>query len=213
MRVQTCLGLLLFVTIFTRLSAWLPKEAAQWAIDDFDTKEKERKAMTWRGPDRRVSFPFLNGDGLRSMCRHVCEDFNRCRMTPEDVKDGECIFVKSDFFEFFAHGVTSRINATYIVISHNGDLSAPDGQNDAPRIGMRHYVTTDVLAKEYASGRMIAMHGQNLWWVNKTLGHPRPDYAHCLPIGIENRLYHIGKQVHIYADASWWIDPYEARRS
>jgi hypothetical protein len=122
-------------------------------------------------------------------------------MEPEAVKDGECIFVKSDFFEFFATGVTSRIPGRYIIISHNGDLSAPDGQNDAARIGMKRYVTTDVLAKEYAAGRLVSMHGGNLWWVNKTLGHPRPDYAHCLPIGFENRQYNIGKNIAVYVEA------------
>ena len=28
------------------------------------------------------------GDTFRSLSQHICEDANRCRMTPEAVKDG-----------------------------------------------------------------------------------------------------------------------------
>ena len=180
--------------------SWMPKEVAQWAIDDFEQHEKNRSLISFRGPDRRVSFPFISGDGFRSLCNHIFEDHNRCRMDPAAVKDGECVFVKTDFFEFFAKDVTNRIPGRYIIISHNGDLSAPDGQNDAPRIGMPKYVASDVLAQEYAKGRLIAHHGQNLWWVNKT-NSPRPAFSHCLPIGFENRQYAIGKQIQAYAHA------------
>jgi hypothetical protein len=48
-------------------------------------------------------------------------------MDPAAVKDGECIFVKTDFFEFFVKDVVNRIPGRYIIVSHNGDLSAPDG--------------------------------------------------------------------------------------
>ena len=57
-------------------------------------------------------------------------------MSPEDVKDGQCVFVKSDMFEHFANNILQRIPGKYVVVSHNGDLSAPDGQDDAPKIGM-----------------------------------------------------------------------------
>lgn len=59
-------------------------------------------------------------------------------MDPAKVKDGDCIFVKSDMFDFFANTVAKQITSTYTVISHNGDLSTPDGQDDAPRIGTLH---------------------------------------------------------------------------
>lgn len=123
-------------------------------------------------------------------------------MTPEAVHDGECVFVKSDFYEFFAKEVVQRIPGRYIIVSHNGDMSAPDGQDDAPRIGMSRYVTTDILDQEYKKGRLIAHHGQNLWWKNSTqLRKPRPEYIHCIPIGFENRQYSTGKNVHVYVDA------------
>lgn len=121
-------------------------------------------------------------------------------MDPLAVKDGDCVFVKTDFFKFFVEDVVKRIPGRYVIISHNGDLSAPDGQNDAKRIGMPSYVVSDIMAEEYAAGRLIAHHGQNLWWTNNTVA-PRPVFSHCLPIGFENRQYNIGKQVRAYAEA------------
>jgi hypothetical protein len=185
--------------LFLGAECWLPKEVAQWAIKEFETQEVTRSTIQFRGHDRRVSSPFITGDGFRSLCNHICEDANRCRMDPAAVKDGECVFVKTDFFEFFAKDVTNRIPGRYVIISHNGDLSAPDGQSDAPRIGMPKYIASDILLKEYEKGRLIAHHGQNLWWTNKTM--PKPVYSHCLPIGFENRQYPIGKNVRVYADA------------
>jgi hypothetical protein len=164
------------------IGTWVSKKVAQWAIDEFENNEKNRSLMQWRGVDRRVSTPFISGDGFRSLCGESCEDHNRCRMDPLKVKDGECVFVKTDFFEFFVKEVANRIPGKYIIVSHNGDLSAPDGQDDMPRIGMPKYVVSDILAREYAAGRLIAHHGQNLWWKNYSFT-PRPTFSHCLPIG------------------------------
>jgi len=113
---------------------WLSVEAAQYIIDQFEARELNRSAPV-RGVDRRSSSPFISGDGFRAACPHICDDSNRCRFSPESVENGDCIFVKSDFFEFFARDVTSRIKGKYVIVTHNGDLSTPDGQDDAPRIG------------------------------------------------------------------------------
>lgn len=178
----------------------IPRHILEERIKDFEEQELNRSRIAFRGHDRRTSTPFITGDGFRTYCQHVCEDHNRCRMTPEDVKEGQCIFVKSDFYDFFAKHVIPRINVSYVIVSHNGDLSAPDGQDDAPRIGMPRYVTSDILKQEYEKGRLIAHHGQNLWWKNHTF-EERPPYLHCIPIGFENRMYTIGKNVGIYIQA------------
>lgn len=178
----------------------LPKKIAEWVLKEFEAQENIRKQVSFKGVDRRTSFPFISGDGFRAFCDHICEDFNRCRMTPEAVKDGEAVFVKTDFVDFFAQSVTDRINASYYLITHNGDLSAPDGQSDAPRIGMPRYIASDKFLSEYHKKKLISHHGQNLWWTNTTLA-PKPIYSHCLPIGFENRQWNIGKNVHIYTEA------------
>lgn len=186
--------------IALKLSNSLSKDVAQWAVKEFEELEKNRSRISFRGADRRISSPFISGDGFRAYCQHICEDHNRCRMDPESVKNGEAIFVKTDFFDFFAKDVTPRINASYIIVSHNGDLSVPDGQDDAPRIGMSKYVTSNILMEHYRTGKLIAHYGQNTWWKNNTL-ESRPPYLHCLPIGFENRQYPIGKSIHVYAEA------------
>ena len=192
--------ILFMIFSITLISAfrWLPPEAGEWAISQFEALELNRTHH--RGTDRRPSTPFINGDGFRSICDHVCDDFNRCRFTPENVKDGQCVFVKSDFFEFFARDITKRIPGKYVIVSHNGDQSTPDGQDDAPRIGMSKFVVTDVLEAEYKAGRLLAHHAQNLWWKNNTF-KSRPEFLHCLPIGIENRQYPMGRHVKNYLPA------------
>jgi len=66
---------------------------------------------------------------------------------------------------------------------------------------MSKYMTSHILEEEYRRGRLLAHHGQNLWWRNITVGELRPAWAHCLPIGIENRQYAIGKNPQAYVDA------------
>lgn len=178
-----CFSVFVIFLIRSLKSQWLTEEAAKWAIAEFEMLEISRNRIHYKGADRRSSAPFISGDGFREFCApHICEEENRCRMSPESVTDGQCIFVKSDFFDHFAKQVIQRINATYIVVVHNGDLSAPDGQTDAPKTQLGKHYTSHILQKEYDDGRLIALHAQNLWWRNITKS-PRPAYAHCLPIG------------------------------
>ena len=199
---------LIFVLLCTLLSAhrcvratWLLPDAAANITAQFMRDEGERSKAGYRGTDRRSSSPFISGDGFRLHCPHVCDETNRCRMHPEGVQNGTCIFVKSDFFEFFVTSVVQRIPGTYTIVSHNGDLSTPDGQTDAGRIQMSKYMTSHILDAEHKAGRLLAHYGQNLWWRNVTIGSPRPPYLHCLPIGVETRQYNVGKNPQVYADA------------
>lgn len=169
-------------------------------VDSFESAEKARLPNE-RGSDRRSSSPWITGDGFRDFCStHVCEDSNRCRMDPTTVQTGGCVFVKSDLFQMFLLNVHPNIVNPYVLVSHNGDLSTPDGQTDAPRLGFAHYETLPILQKAHEEGKIIAHHGQNLWWRNETIGGPRPAFLHCLPIGFENRLYKVGRNPQVYAD-------------
>jgi hypothetical protein len=179
----TVVSVLLILYLDCLTSQWLSKEAAEWAIKEFEKLENIRELTRFKGTDRRASSPFISGDGFREYCYpHLCEDTNRCKIDPLAVKDGQCVFVKSDMFEYFAKNVISLIPGKYIIVAHNGDLSVPDGQNDAPRIGMSKYITSDLLLKEYERGRLLALHTGNLWWRNYS-SSARPAYAHCIPIG------------------------------
>lgn len=200
---RACLVLALLFVALVRLApaTWLSPEAAESIAHQFLLDETARSKIQFRGTDLRTSTPFVSGDGFRNHCPHVCDETNRCRMHPEAVQNGSCIFVKADFYQFFAESVTPRIPGTYKIVSHNGDLSTPDGQTDAGRIQMSKYMTSHILEEEYRRGRLLAHHGQNLWWRNITVGESRPAWAHCLPIGIENRQYAIGKNPQAYVDA------------
>jgi hypothetical protein len=184
-------------------ASWIPRDVYQSIIAEFETLEVERSKIHFRGTDKRSSTPFITGNGFRNAIKHethICEESNRCRVTPEAITNGSCVYVVSDSFEYFVKEVVPRIPGPYRIISHNGDLSTPDGQNDAPRIGMSKYVTSDILQREYEAGRLLAHHGQNLWWHNKSFS-PRPVWAHCIPIGFENRQWTIGKNLHVYIRA------------
>lgn len=173
------------VFIFSVKSHWISKEAAERAISEFGRLEVEREGRQFKGVDRRESTPFITGDGFRQFCSpHICEEETKCHMRPRSVGDGQCIFVKSDCFEFFVNNVSSRIPGRYVVVVHNGDLSAPDGQTDSKSIRLPHYRTKYLLDEEYAKGRLLAMHTSNLWWRNITL-QPRPEYVHCIPLGYD----------------------------
>ena len=174
--------LLVALSVLCVRSQWMTKEAAQWAIDEFELQEAMRLPKLGIA-DRRSSSPFITGDGFRSHCTHICEDSNRCRMSPEEVKDGELVFIKSDLFDHFAKEIIDRIPSRFIAVIHNGDLSNPDGQTDARAIHMKSHVTSDKLEEAYRTGKLMALHTVNLWWGNYSKGAARPPYAHCLPIG------------------------------
>jgi len=180
-------------------SVWLVREALNYAFDEFNkTMVKNRRSS---------SLPFITGDLFRNNCPELCDSGNRCRMWPDRVKEkGTCIFVQGDMYGFFQTNVTNRINAPYVVVSHNGDISTPDWQNDAPATRFDKHLrfhTSKILEDEYSKGRLIAHHGSNLWWRkidddDKGKGgtknpSDKPEYLHCLPIGIENRYNPIGR--------------------
>jgi len=40
---------------------WMPKEAAEWAVKEFEMLENIRNNISFRGTDRRASAPFISG--------------------------------------------------------------------------------------------------------------------------------------------------------
>lgn len=171
----------------------MPEAIAARVLEELKANEEVRSQIAFRGLDRRASTPLISGDGFRSYSQHICDETNNCRMDPSAVKDNDVIFVKTDLFELFATSVIPRINASYIIVSHNSDCSAPDGQDDAPAIDMAPYTASRILTREHRRGRLLAHHAQNLWWKNTS--SPRPVFSHCLPIGLENRHWSLGRQV------------------
>lgn len=210
-----CIVLLVHLTV-TIVYSWLTKEAADWAIQEFKLHEKQNPQIRQRSykdtknKDRKPSNPFISGDGFRARCQHICEDAkgNECTMKPSEVKDGDCIFVKNGRpFMTFIENILIDIKVRYLLIVHNDDYGVPDAQTDQPYKNdpqMKHmtsgnpqYHASELLMKEYLAGKLIALHTQNSWWRNWTTT-PRPSYLHCLPIGIENRMWKIGVRPGVY---------------
>jgi len=179
------LVLLLLIILLDVSYPWLPQEDVRNIIAKF--QELESKRANSANSDLRSSSPFITGNGFREFCApNICDEHNKCKLDPRLVKDGSCVFVKSDYFNQFVKQIAIKIPGRYVIVSHNGDLSSPDGQDDAPSIRLPIYVTSNILKSEYDAGRLLAHHGQNLWWENNR-NTSRPSFLHCLPIGLENR--------------------------
>jgi len=136
----------ILVGTYTALSTcsyrWLQSQHLERLQNEFSRYESERSNEVFKGNDRRNSTPFITGDGFRSIAQpHICDESNRCRYEAKLMTPGACVFVKADMFEFFGSVVVRQITVPYILISHNGDLSTPDGQNDAA-LGLPSYDTT-----------------------------------------------------------------------
>lgn len=153
--------------------------------------------------NRFPSFPFITGDGFRSKCDHICEDEATCHdleIHPGKILLNQTIFVKPDYFNMFINKVALRLNVSYKLVAHNGDISVPDAQSDCSQLNFPIFNTSHLLMDEYLKGKLISLHAQNSWWNPRIMRH-RPEYLHCLPIGLENRQYPIGKRIRIYIDA------------
>jgi len=153
------------------------------------------------GRDRRHSFPFITGDGFRSLCDKRCERAtdrsSSCNFVPADVKAGDCIFIATTDLTTFrtttqylqAFGsLRGELSSPYIVITHNGDLSVPEGDDWHPhepnpqewKESFSAWLDDPLLYRWFAS---------NCNWKGKQ----KPVKLSCIPIGLENR--YIGKSL------------------
>jgi hypothetical protein len=74
-----------------------------------------------------------------------------------------------------------------------------DGQMDYKSGWLRQFETFPRLSRLHSQGKLIALHTQNLWWRSwKT--SPRPNWLHCLPIGLEMRKYNHGSNLTVYLE-------------
>lgn len=68
---------------------------------------------------RPGSYPYITGDGFRSLSQHIFDDISNVDFNK--VSDGENIFVRADMLKSFFEKVHPKINARYVLISHNAD--------------------------------------------------------------------------------------------
>ncbi len=73
---------------------------------------------------RTSSAPYISGDSFRAIADHIFDETQW--PSRYEVKQGDIIFVKTDYLDRFFSQVHSNIKNQYILITHNSDYSAPD---------------------------------------------------------------------------------------
>ena len=112
---------------------------------------------------RPHSYPFITGDGFRTLAHHVYD--NTTKLDPLQVKDGNIIFVGDSLIGDFIKHIHPHISARYVLISHTGDAVVSETYLDQIR------------------PKLIRWYGINVI-VDDPLVIP-------LPLGIENKHYFV----------------------
>ena len=115
--------------------------------------------------DRGSSAPFISGDTFRSVADHIYDETAKT-FNPENVKEGDVVFIKTDYLETFFSIFHPQIRYPYIVVTHNSDHSAPGP-------------CYNILDSEK---KIIAWFGQNV----EGKSHPK---LFNIPIGIANKCW------------------------
>lgn len=170
-----------FLFISSSHSWWIPSEQVINMINLYENR-------TNLNHNKPVAYPFHSGYSLRHYCEPSVSDFGtKCKMKPENIKNGSCVFVVGDCLPEFIHSIAPNIVGRYMVISTDSDVSVPDGQDDALAIRLQIFNTSSFFADEYRKGKLISFHASNTWWKNH-LHVPRPTYLHCMPYGVNGEV-------------------------
>ncbi len=111
--------------------------------------------------NRPSSYPYITGDGFRSIAQHVFDEISNIQTA--NVAHGDIVFVRSDLLHSFFKHIHPHIKYPYILISHNSDQNI-----------------TEDFAK-YIDDKIIH------WFAQNTLiEHTR---VTPLPIGLQLRMY------------------------
>tara|TARA_B100001250_G_scaffold343148_1_gene311692 strand:+ start:7719 stop:8687 length:969 start_codon:yes stop_codon:yes gene_type:complete len=111
---------------------------------------------------RPSSRPFISGDSYRKMANHIFDETTGFK--PEDVKEGDVIFLKSDLIDIFFNYFHGQINKRYVLITHNSDGIIED----------KHRKLFD---------------NKIIHWFTQNLNFPMDKNFSILPIGLENKRY------------------------
>jgi len=116
---------------------------------------------------RGSSIPYISGDTFREYSDHTYDELNRSLYPKKlkDVKDGDIIFVKTDYLNTFFKIIHKKINSKYILITHNSD----------------HAITKKYI-KYLQDDKLLA-------WFCQNLEIPKEKKIHPIPIGIANKCF------------------------
>lgn len=74
--------------------------------------------------NRSVTPPFICGDAFRLLCDFAYDELTTS-MDPAQVKEGDAVFLKTDYMDAFFENVHPKIQQPYVLVSHNSDDMAP----------------------------------------------------------------------------------------
>ncbi len=107
---------------------------------------------------RPASYPYISGDGFRSVADHIYDETGKCK--PRHIRNDDIVFLKSDLVKEWFANIHPKIDAKYKLITHNSDSSV--GENEA----------------RFIDDKIIRWFAQN-----NTFKH---DKISPIPIGLEN---------------------------
>ena len=108
---------------------------------------------------RPISYPYISGDGFRSMAEHIYDETVKCDAT--NIKNNNIVFLKADMIKEWFELIHPQINCKYKLITHNSDS----------RVGEKEALFVD--------DKIIKWYAQN-----NTFKHEK---IIPIPIGIENK--------------------------
>ena len=95
--------------------------------------------------NRPGSYPYISGDGFRSLAQHIFDDISD--LHPEHVKENDVVFVRTDFIREFFLKRHHRIRNKYILISHNSDTNIDQSYSSYIDDKIIHWFSQNALIK------------------------------------------------------------------
>ena len=122
------------------------------------------------------SKPYISGDTFRQLSNHIFDERKSIKFL--NIKDGDIIFVKTDFLEQFISKHLSKINKKVAIVLHNSDFSFEE----------KHL--------NYFNNKNILVFSQNL-----DIDFTKTNNIFPIPIGIENRSYFVNGKLKNFNNA------------
>lgn len=71
------------------------------------------------------TLPYVTGDTFKLFSHYVYDEFDR-ELDGKSIRNNSIVFVNTDFLNDFVKNVLNKIEAKFILITHNSDLSSPN---------------------------------------------------------------------------------------
>ena len=72
----------------------------------------------------RLNAEYVSANGFKKCCQFVLDQKNQ-KFSPKDVKNGDAIYIRSNYLHLFFEYYHPQITAKYILVTHFSDLSIP----------------------------------------------------------------------------------------